>query len=130
MDKFEREMLTLQQMFEDKQQPFMPVVREIFEKYLEAFKQRHPGQQSQIINLINEIFAALDDDHTGELIEKIRIKMGNVLYIVNKYPDRLFFHEPWIANDEDVIQHFQKNLIKIDEQQAEMLAKEIIQVKC
>ena len=40
-----------------------------------------------------------------DAIERIKIKLGNVLYILNRYPDRIFMHYPWMAHDQDLLSH-------------------------
>ena len=60
--------------------------------------------------------------------EKVRSRIGNTLFLLGKYPDKIFFHQPWLANDSDVIQHLKKNQIKINQVQADTLTKENITV--
>ena len=43
------------------------------------------------------------------------MKVGNVLYILNRYPDRIFMHSPWMAHDQDLLSHFKSHGIKFDE---------------
>lgn len=62
------------------------------------------------------------------ITEKARTRVGNTIFLLGKYPDKIFFHQPWLANDNDVIQHLNKNGIKIDELHARTLIKENITV--
>ena len=63
-----------------------------------------------------------------EVIEKARTKIGNTLFLLGKYPRKIFYHQPWLANDSDVIDHLTKNCIDFDKQHAEDLSKDIINV--
>lgn len=60
--------------------------------------------------------------------EKVRTRVGNTLFLLGKYPNKIFFHQPWLANDAAVIQHLNKNNIKINQNQATILTKENITV--
>ena len=63
-----------------------------------------------------------------EIVEKTRTKIGNTLFLLGKYPQKIFFHQPWLATDSDVIDHLIKNDIPFDKTQVEQLSKDIINV--
>ena len=62
------------------------------------------------------------------MVAKARIKLGNLLFIIGKYPDRLLFHEPWIATDSDIMDHLRKTGVRFNERHATTLSKDIIKV--
>ena len=64
----------------------------------------------------------------NELVEKARTKIGNAIFLMGKYPEKILYHQPWLASDPDVLEHLKKNAIKFDENQAKFLSKDIIQV--
>ena len=65
-----------------------------------------------------------------ELVENARTKIGNMLFLIGKYPEKILYHQPWLASDPDVLEHLKKNSIKVDENQVEFLSKDIIKVSC
>ena len=62
------------------------------------------------------------------LVETAKVKIGNTLFLMGKYPERLLFHEPWIATDVDLMEHLKSNNVKINQLHANTLAKDIITV--
>ena len=62
------------------------------------------------------------------MVAKARVKLGNLLFVMGKYPERLLFHEPWLATDSDVMEHLRKVGVRFDERHAGTLSKDIIQV--
>ena len=63
-----------------------------------------------------------------EIIEKTRTKIGNTLFLLGKYPQKILYHQPWLATDLDVIDHLIKNDISFDKKQVGELTKDIINV--
>ena len=62
------------------------------------------------------------------LVEKARTKIGNAIFMMGKYPDKMLYHAPWLATDEDVLEHLTKNSIRFNAVQAKSLSQDIIQV--
>ena len=62
------------------------------------------------------------------LVEKARTKIGNAIFLLGKYPEKIMYHQPWLATDGDVLQHLTKNGINFNMEHARQLSKDIIKV--
>ena len=63
-----------------------------------------------------------------ELVEKARTKIGNTIFLLGKYPEKIMYHQPWLATDNDVLEHLSKNGINFNAEHAKQLSKDIIKV--
>ena len=63
-----------------------------------------------------------------ELVLKAKKKVGNTLFIINKYPDKIMYHQPWLALDKEILSHLKSNKVDYNEQNADKLNNQLIKV--
>ena len=100
-----------------------------FRTYTQGWSAKYTNLKKEMKEILSEFEASFDDSVLSTIVEKAERKIANTLFLLNKYPEKLMYYEPWCACDDLVMQHLETNNIKVNKDQANILKKERIKLR-